>query len=121
MDITLIWWVIVALVFTVIASFSLLWLLLKRVSIQQSRIRSLSVKHGLMAEQFLPFSKLFPGDPKNFRFLGSPIDGIAFEDDQVIIVEFKSGKSRLSPLQRHIKDLVDRGKVSFKEVRIGGR
>ena len=30
------------------------------------------------------------------RFLGAPIDGVQFEDDRVILVEFKSGRSRLS-------------------------
>ena len=86
---------------------------------QRSKTRGLSVRHGLIAEQFLPFSKKFPGDPRNFRFLGSPVDGIAFEKDRLIIVEFKSGRSRLSPLQRHIKDLVLKGKVYFQEIRVG--
>ena len=114
------WWVIAGLGITVLASLSMCWFVLKRLTRQQSRMHKLSVRHGMIAEQFLPFSKHFPGDPKNFRFLGSPIDGIAFEDDKVIIVEFKTGKSRLSPAQRRIKGLVDQGRVSFQEIRVGG-
>ena len=45
------------------------------------------------------------------------MDGVQFEEDEVIIVEFKTGKSTLSQKQRRIKELVERGKVRFQEVR----
>ncbi|MDP7226918.1 MAG: hypothetical protein QF909_17330 [SAR202 cluster bacterium] len=34
------------------------------------------------------------------------------------MVEFKSGNSRLSQRQVQIKNLIDAGKVSFREVRV---
>ena len=53
-----------------------------------------------------------------FRFLGAPIDGVQFEDDRIVLVEFKSGQSRLSSRQRRIRDLVREGRVEFREVRV---
>jgi len=71
-----------------------------------------------MTEQWLPLVEPYPWDPQNFRFLGSPIDGVQFEEDEVVLIEFKSGNSRLSSRQVQIRDLVDEGKVSFREVRV---
>ena len=81
--------------------------------------QSLSTRYGKTAEQFMPFMSDYPWDPQRFRFLGSPIDGVQFEDDRVILVEFKTGSSRLSPSQRRIRDHVDEGRVEFREVRMG--
>ena len=74
----------------------------------------------MMAEQLLPFSKDFPGDPQKFKFLGAPIDGILFEEDKIVIVEFKTGRSQLSSTQRRIRELVENGKVYFQEIRMTG-
>ena len=82
-------------------------------SIEQKR--SLSVTYGKITEQFAPFMQSYPFHPENFRFIGSPIDGIQFEDDKIIFVEIKTNKSKLSPLQRRIKELVKRGKVEWFE------
>ena len=80
--------------------------------------RSRSTRYGQITEQFMPWAAGYPYDPSGFRFLGSPIDGVQFEDDRVILMEFKTGGSRLSPAQRRIRDLVRRGKVSFEEFRL---
>ena len=80
--------------------------------------RSGEVKRGFMTEQWLPLVDPYPWDPQNFRFLGSPIDGIQFEEDEIVLVEVKSGKSQLSLKQKHIRDLVNNGKVRFREVRV---
>lgn len=82
-------------------------------SIEQKR--SLSVTYGKITEQFAPFMQSYPFSPENFRFIGSPIDGIQFEDDRIIFVEIKTNKSKLSPLQKKIKELVKRGKVEWFE------
>ncbi|MCX6818679.1 MAG: endonuclease [Candidatus Aenigmarchaeota archaeon] len=79
---------------------------------------SLSSKYGRMTEQFLPFLESYPYDEQNFRFIGSPIDGVQFEDDKVIFIEFKAGNSGLTVKQKGIKDLIKKGKVEFKEFRI---
>ena len=85
---------------------------------ERFRNRSLSTRYGKLTEQFLPLVDSYPWNPSYFRFLGSPIDGVQFEDDKVIFVEFKSGKSKLSKNQRLIRDLVDAGHVEFKVVRL---
>jgi predicted Holliday junction resolvase-like endonuclease len=59
----------------------------------------------------------YPWDSKQFRFLGSPIDGVQFEEDRIILVEFKSSSSQMSERQRKIKDLVEQGKVQFELIR----
>ena len=82
------------------------------------RKASLSSRYGKMTEQFMPFLKDYPYDPTNFRFLGSPIDGVQFEDDKIIFIEFKSANSKLSDRQRHIADLVWRKRIDFQEHRI---
>ncbi|HBO60123.1 TPA: hypothetical protein DD449_00345 [Candidatus Berkelbacteria bacterium] len=71
-----------------------------------------------MTEQFMPFLKDYPYDPCNFRFLGSPIDGVQFEEDKVIFIEFKTANSKMSDKQRNIADLIYRKKIDFEEHRI---
>ncbi|MCX6807037.1 MAG: endonuclease [Candidatus Berkelbacteria bacterium] len=80
--------------------------------------RSLSTKYGKMTEQFLPFMEHYPYEPSNFRFIGTPIDGIQFEDDCVVFVEFKVNKSNLSEKQRKIKELIENKKVDWQEFKI---
>jgi len=84
------------------------------------RLHGARVDRGLVAEQFAPFSKKFNElgwDPQEFKFLGRPVDGIQFQDDEVIIVEFKTGAAQLAPRQRNIKRLITEGKVRFEEIR----
>jgi predicted Holliday junction resolvase-like endonuclease len=80
--------------------------------------RSLSCKYGKISEQFMPFLANFPYNHSNFRFLGTPVDGVQFEEDKIILIEFKTANSRLTTTQKQIRDLVERGRVFFEEVRI---
>ncbi len=80
--------------------------------------QSLSTKYGKMTEQFMPFLNIYPYDEQNFRFIGSPIDGIQFEYDKVIFIEFKASNSALTSKQRNIKDLIKNKKVEFEEIRM---
>ncbi len=83
-----------------------------------SRKQSLSTRYGQISEQWLPLMESFPYDPKQFRFLGSPVDGIAFNDDKIVFCEFKFADSKLSERQRNIKRLVEEGRVEWKEFRV---
>jgi len=83
--------------------------------------QSLATKYGKMSEQFMPFMKDYPYDSQNFRFIGTPIDGIQFEDDKIVFVEFKTGDSRLSAKQKNIRELVEKKKVGWEEVRISSK
>ncbi|MFA6493340.1 MAG: Holliday junction resolvase-like protein [Patescibacteria group bacterium] len=82
------------------------------------RKASLSSRYGKMAEQFMPFLKNYPYLPENFRFLGTPIDGIQFEDDKIVFIEFKTAGSQLSPRQKQVAEQVWQKKVEFKEIRM---
>ncbi len=85
------------------------------ISFQKS---SLSSKYGKMTEQFMPFLKDFPYDPQNFRFIGSPIDGIQFDEDKIVFIEFKTATSRMSDKQKRIAELVKDRRVTFEEHRL---
>jgi predicted Holliday junction resolvase-like endonuclease len=79
-------------------------------------LRSSSVKHGMTMEQMLPFAKGYPYDPRGFRFIGDPVDGVQFNDDGVVFVEFKTGKARLSERQKKIEDNIAKGRVKFRKI-----
>jgi len=79
--------------------------------------QSQSVKYGQLTEQWIPFSKNFPYNTQSFRFIGKPVDGVAFEDDKIVFVEFKSNKSSLNESQKKIKDLVEKKKVEWFELK----
>jgi predicted Holliday junction resolvase-like endonuclease len=76
------------------------------------------VKYGKTSEQWIPLSEKFPYDKQKFRFLGNPIDGIAFLDDKIVFCEFKTHSAQLSPTQKNIRDLVERKKVEWMEMRM---
>ncbi|MBS3061213.1 MAG: hypothetical protein J4215_01360 [Candidatus Diapherotrites archaeon] len=79
---------------------------------------SQSVKYGKLTEQWIPFSDAFPFDRQQFRFLGSPIDGVAFDENKIVFVEFKTGQSQLNENQKKIKKLVLDKKVDWLEFKI---
>ncbi len=83
----------------------------------KSRLKSGEVRFGKSWENFLPLMKVFRKrhDPNNFRFIGSPIDGISFDEDEIVFIEIKSGKSNLSHRQRNIKKLVEQKRMRWEE------
>jgi len=84
---------------------------------EEFRRQSLSTTYGRITEQWFPLLNAYPYDPKGFRFLGSPVDGVQFEEDRIVFVEFKTNTSRLSEKQRRIKRLVEDGHVYWEEFR----
>lgn len=83
-----------------------------------SNSKSKEVRLGAIAETLTPFLQGFPYDPKALRPLGNPIDYIAFEEEEVVFIEVKSGNATLTTKQRKIKDLIETGKVRFEIHRI---
>ena len=79
--------------------------------------KSMHVKHGKSFEQLFPFMNNYPYTYRNFRFIGDPIDGLSFEEDKVVFLEFKTGKSKLSQRQKKIKELIENKKIEWKEVK----
>jgi predicted Holliday junction resolvase-like endonuclease len=85
--------------------------------------RSRAVLGGLAAEQLAPYLPGFPFDPTELRFIGKPVDFIAFVGssrgriEEVAFVEVKSGGASLSPVERSLRDAVKEGRVSWAEYR----
>jgi predicted Holliday junction resolvase-like endonuclease len=85
--------------------------------------RSRAVLGGLAAEQIAPFLPGFPFDPTELRFIGKPVDFIAFVGssrgriEEVAFVEVKSGNAALSPVERSLRDAIKDGRVRWEEYR----
>ena len=119
MEIQGIFWILAGMMIVMIPAFFLFNHLYKNLNYERSRNRGLSSRYGKITEQFLPLLDMYPWNPDNFRFLGSPIDGVQFEGDQVILVEFKAANGKLSKNQRRIRDMVNEGRVSFEVIKVG--
>lgn len=83
------------------------------------------VLKGQAAEQLAPLAASFEYLPSDARFLGSPIDylvfdGLAEEEEEVEIVflEIKTGKARLTPREIKIREAVEAGRVRWEELRL---
>jgi predicted Holliday junction resolvase-like endonuclease len=116
-EILLIITVILLVIFLIFAILHIFALKDEMASIVYSK-RSQSVKYGQLTEQWIPFSKEFPFDSQQFRFIGKPIDGIVFDDEKVVFVEFKTNKSSLNDAQKKVKKLIEEKKVDWFELRI---
>lgn len=86
--------------------------------------KSRAVTLGKITEHFIPYLPDFPYNPKDARFIGSPVDFVVFdglneeEVRKVVFVEVKSGSSGLSPRERRVRDAVRSGHVEWREVRL---
>ena len=90
---------------------------------QEAIQKSQAVTIGKVTEHFVPYLPDFAYNPKDARFLGSPVDFVVFdglndgEVKGVIFVEVKTGTSTLSARERRIRDAVQSGKVQWIELR----
>lgn len=88
--------------------------------------RSRAVLTGQMAEQISPWLPGFPANPDEARFIGKPVDFIAFCGassgcvSEVLFIEVKTGSSRLSPVEESLKKAVRDGRVRYVEYRPPG-
>lgn len=91
---------------------------------KNSLMRSRAVIGGQFSEQLAPFLPDFPFDPTEVRFVGKPVDFIAFKGlssgvvSEIGFVEIKSGQSRLSAAELSVREAVQQGRVSFVEYRV---
>jgi hypothetical protein len=76
---------------------------------------------GKVTEHIVPYLPGFDLDPKDIRFLGTPIDLIAFkglnasvEEVEIVFVEIKTGRSVLSAREKAVKKAVEEKKVSWR-------
>lgn len=94
-------------------------------SIRQDAIqRSQAVTLGKITEHFVPYLPDFSYNPKDARFIGSPIDFVVFDGlnemdvRKVVFVEVKTGTSALSTKQRRIRDAIRSGNVEWIELHL---
>jgi len=93
-------------------------------AIRQDAIqRSHAVTVGKVHEQLVPYLPDFHFNPKDARFLGTPVDLVVFDglDEgqlrRVVFVEVKTGGSALSARERQIREAVEAGQVEWTELR----
>jgi len=89
--------------------------------------RSRSTLKGRISEQMAPLLPEFPFAPADARFIGNPIDFVVFDgytrakDEKgdainVVLVEVKKGKGRLTREETLIKKAVEEGRVSWRTI-----
>lgn len=91
---------------------------------QDAITRSRAVIVGKVTEHVAPWLPVFPYNPKDARFIGSPIDMLVFdgcdEDNvqRIVFLEIKTSTSALSRRQRQVRDAVIAGRVEWQELRV---
>jgi predicted Holliday junction resolvase-like endonuclease len=85
--------------------------------------RSQAVTTGKIVEHLVPYLPNFNYNPKDARFIGSPVDFVVFdgmsddEDDQlsIVFVEVKTGMSVLTRRERMVRDAIKAGRIKWVE------
>lgn len=98
---------------------------------KDSVAKSRSVLRGKVAEQMAPLLPGFCYAAADARFMGDPIDYLVFDgysalrdsgdmgkDVTLVLLDIKSGKSRLSASQHAIAKAIEKGRVRFEVVRV---
>ena len=86
--------------------------------------RSQAVTAGKVHEQVIPYLPGFPYNPKDVRFLGSPVDLVVFDGlaagcvERIVFVEVKTGGAGLTQRERSVRDAVQDGAVEWAELRV---
>jgi len=87
---------------------------------QDAIARSRAVIVGKVVEHIVPYAPVFPYNPKDARFVGSPVDLIVFDgcDEgqvrEIVFLEIKTGSSALTTRQRQIRDAIENGHVVWR-------
>ena len=85
--------------------------------------KSQSVTMGKMTEHMVPYLPGFGFNPRDARFIGSPIDLIVFDGlgngdiKKIVFIEIKTGASTLSTRERIVRDAVIAGRIEWMEVK----
>ncbi len=84
--------------------------------------RSQSVTLGKVAEHLVPYLPDFRWNPKDARFIGSPVDFIVFDGlsegalRKIVFVEVKTGASTLSTRERLVREVVLARNVEWQQL-----
>ena len=91
---------------------------------EQAVQRSLAVTAGKVHEQLVPYLPEFGFNPKDARFLGSPVDLIVFDGlaagdvQRVVFLEIKTGGAPLTGRERQVRDAIEARRVAWAELRL---
>ena len=103
----------------------LVWKLRYTASIRENAVqRSLAVTVGKVQEQLVPYLPEFGFNPKDARFLGSPVDLIVFdglaagEVRRVVFLEVKTGTAPLTARERQVREVIEARDVEWAELRL---
>lgn len=87
--------------------------------------KSQSVIIGKVTEHVVPYLPEFTYNPKDARFIGSPVDLVVFDGldreslEQIVFIEVKSNvKTALTKRERLIRDAIQAGRVKWREIRL---
>jgi predicted Holliday junction resolvase-like endonuclease len=90
-------------------------------------LRSQAVTAGKVHEQLIPYLPAFPYNPKDARFLGSPVDLVVFDGlaegrvRRIVFVEVKTGSAGLTVRERMVREVVREGEIEWIELRVAPR
>jgi len=103
----------------------LIWKLRYTRAIRENAVqRSLAVTAGKVHEQLVPYLPEFGFNPKDARFLGSPVDLVIFDGlaagqvRRVVFLEVKTGGAALTTRERQVRDVIDAREVVWAELRL---
>jgi predicted Holliday junction resolvase-like endonuclease len=106
----------------------LIWKARYTATIRQDAVqRSQAVTAGKVHEQLLPYLPEFRFNPKDARFIGTPVDLIVFDGlaegqvRRVVFVEVKTGSSALTGRERQVRDVIEARDVAWEELRVARR
>ncbi len=103
----------------------LVWRLRYSAKIREDAVqRSLAVTAGKVHEQLVPYLPEFGFNPKDVRFLGSPVDLVVFDGlaagavRRVVFLEVKTGGAPLTARERQVRDVIEAREVAWAELRL---
>jgi len=102
------------------------WTLQEEARIRRDAIgKSESVIRGKVTEHLTPYFPGFPYNPRDARFLGTPVDLMVFEGlssgslERITFLEVKTGKTgALSLREKQVRECVERGMVRYEVLHI---
>jgi predicted Holliday junction resolvase-like endonuclease len=103
----------------------LVWRLRYSAKIRENAVqRSLAVTAGKVHEQLVPYLPEFGFNPKDARFLGSPVDLVVFDGlaegqvRRVVFLEVKTGGAPLTARERQVRQVIEARDVAWAELRL---
>src|SRR6266446_6454403 len=101
------------------------WRLRYSAAIRENAVqRSLAVTAGKVHEQLVPYLPEFGFNPKDARFLVSPVDLVVFDGlsagdvRRVVFLEVKTGGAPLTARERQVRAVIEAREVAWGELRL---